>query len=323
MKNIGVKLIAVSFIIAVLAAGAVFMYLQSLGNKKETIQKSTILVAAETIPPRTRIEYKMIKEVEIVDNSIFDSYIKNVSDIIGKYPKETILKNQGFHNSKLISKNENELSLKIDNNHRAISINVTGSSAVSDLIKPGDFVDIIVYLPEKKEGNSVVRPDLSKIVLENVKLLAVDKQLNREEKLKDDRSKEAEKVATNFLVTLSVPISKIENLVLAERIGNLKLVLRPITNEKSTQTKGATWEELIVEKVEKQTVQEDKKNTRSEEKSDKYVVYTVKRGDTLRKISKAFYGDSKKYSLIKEANNMQNENIIITGTIIKIPVLDY
>ena len=38
--------------------------------------------------------------------------------------------------------------------------------------------------------------------------------------------------------------------------------------------------------------------------------YTVKHGDTLKSISREFYGDENKYTIIKEANNIQNENLI-------------
>ena len=170
-------------------------------------------------------------------------YIKDSSKIVGKYTKETIYKNEGFHNDKLLDKDGDELSLKIDSNHRAISINVTGDSGVSDLLKPGDTVDIIAYIAEKKDGAKVVRPDIAKIILQNIEILAVDKQLNREDKT-NDKTIDKEKTLTNFLVTLSVPTSEIEKLVLAESIGSIKLALRPLKDDNTTQTNGTTLEEL-------------------------------------------------------------------------------
>jgi pilus assembly protein CpaB len=47
----------------------------------------------------------------------------------------------------------------------------------------------------------------------------------------------------------------------------------------------------------------------------------VQPGDTLKKISTQFYGDESKYNLIKDANNIKDENLILAGEVIKIPIL--
>jgi len=323
MKNSGKRLILVSFMLAVLSSIGIFIYLKSLKTPDIEVKKRTILVANETIAPRTKIEKKMVKEIEVSDNAIFVDYIKESSNIVGKYTKETILKDEGFRKDKLINELDNELSLKIEGNNRAISINVNGSTGVSDLIKQGDFVDVIVYLSEKKDGQKIVRPDMSKILLQNIQVLAVDKTLNR-----DGEQRIA--VPTNYLVTVSVPIFDIEKLVLAEDIGELKLVLRPLEPDYIHKTEGANWQELILDDSKemknlfpeyKTKAAEENKVNISDYKYEKYVYYKVKQGDTLRKISTAFYGDPGKYNLIKQANGIGDQNLIKAGTGIKIPVL--
>jgi nucleoid-associated protein YgaU len=47
--------------------------------------------------------------------------------------------------------------------------------------------------------------------------------------------------------------------------------------------------------------------------------YTVKSGDTLSKISKAFYGDASQYMKIAEANNIDNPDVIQVGQELVIP----
>jgi pilus assembly protein CpaB len=243
MKNTAQKLILISFILALIASAIVFTYLKSLNIPKDNAKNVVILVAAETIPPRTLIEKRMIKELQVPDSSIFKNYINDTSKIVGKYTKETISKDEGFYTDKLLDNNKNELSLKIDKNHRAISINVTGESGVSDLLKPGDYVDIVAYIAEKKNGQIVVRPDLAKIVLQNIELLAVDKQINRDDNINEKVSSK-DKTETNFLVTLSVTPSELERLVYSESIGTIKLALRPMKDNKIIQTSGMTWEQL-------------------------------------------------------------------------------
>lgn len=324
MKNTGKKLIFVSFILAVISSILIYLYLQSLKTPNIAIKERTILVASETIPSRTKIDKKMIKEIQVPDNAIFKDYIIVSSNIVGKYTKVNILKNEGFINDKLINQLDSELSYKIEGNNRGVSINVNGSTGVSDLIKQGDFVDIIMDLAEKKEGQITVRPDISKILLQNIQVLAVDKKLN-------DDGAQREEVPTNYLVTLSVPIFEIEKLTLAEKIGELKLVLRPLIPDDIHKTEGAIWQDLLLDDFKemkdfspeyKTKPTEDSKINSSDYKYKKYVYYVIKKGDTLRKLSKSFYGDTETYILIKQVNGIYNENLIKPGTGIKIPVLE-
>ena len=52
--------------------------------------------------------------------------------------------------------------------------------------------------------------------------------------------------------------------------------------------------------------------------------YTVVKGDTLGKISKAHYGDANKYPVIFEANKpmLKDPNLIYPGQVLRIPELD-
>lgn len=320
MKNTAQKLILLSFVLSLVAAGVFYLYLKSLKSPGKADKKINVLVAAETIPPRTLIDKKMIKEIEVPQSSVLNNYVADSSKIIGKYTNETVYKNEGFNAANLLDKNGNELSIKIDSNNRAISVRVTGESGVSDLIKPGDCVDIVTYIAEKKDGIKVESPDTAKITLQNIKVLAVDKQIERNNNSNSEsssKSSDAEKTQTNFLVTLSVPISDIEKLVLAESIGSIKLVLRPLKDNSITNTDGVTRDELNVETTGSVT---DSKKDDSTVSSAKYKSYTVARGDTLKSISVKFYGIKEKYTVIKEANNIQDENLIVTGEVLKIPV---
>lgn len=314
MKKVGKQLILISFFLAVIASAVLFIYLNSLNNSKSSkiaSKKITVLVAAQAIPARTKIDKKMIAEVQVTDDDIFKGCIKKSSLVIGKYTKESMSKDEVFYNEKLFSSDGTEFSLNIQADHRAISLNVTGDSAVSYLLKPQDYVDIIAYLPEKKDAQKVIRPETAKLILQNIEVLAIDRQSARDVKQPD-------KMPNNFLITLSVPTTDIEKIVLAEDIGNLKLALRPLNSEDDAITEGATCEQLLNVNTSGENASEE--NTNSDDISNaEDIQYTVKKGDTLKSISEDFYGDPDKYPLIKEANNIENEDIILIGEIIIIP----
>lgn len=317
MKNIAQKMIIISFVLALIASAGVFLYLNSLKGAKETIKNISVLVAAETIPPRTLIEKKMIKELNVPDNTFFKDYISDSSKIVGKYSKETILKNEGFYQDKLQDKNGNELSLKIDSNHRAVSISVTGDSGVSNLLKPGDYVDVIVYISQKKDGQTEITPDIAKIILQNIELLAVDKQINRDSK-ESDAVNNKDKTITSFLVTLSVTPVELEKLVFSESIGTIRLALRPMKDNTITKTSGTTLKDITVNTNSTTVVATNGKSDLNNTK-ETYISYTVKKGDTLKLISGQFYKDENKYTIIKLANNIKDENYILPGQVIRIP----
>ena len=309
MKSMGKKLILLSFFLALISTLSIFAYLQSFKTIKNPVVKINILVAKETIPARTLIDKSMIQEIQVTEDSIFNNYIKDASKILGKYSKNTIIKSEGFREENLINKGSNELSVNIDSKHRAISINASGASGVSNLLKSGDYVDVVVYFPEKKELEVVVRPESAKMILENIQVIAVDKKIDRE-----DTTDPKEKVPATFLVTLSVPTLDIEKLVLAEDTGSLKLVLRPLTKETNVDTKGARWQDILGVTSDPNTA------TKPTVPASNDVSYTVKPGDTLRDISQTFYGDPEKFNVIKDENNIANENQIETGEVLKIPM---
>jgi pilus assembly protein CpaB len=318
MNSSGKKLILISFALAIIAASAAFIYLKSLSKPKNDVKEVTIPVASETIPERTKIEKKMLKEIKVPESTLISSYIKDSSEIIGKFTKEKILQNEGFIMDKISSTNENDLSFKIDENNRAVSLNVTGDTGVAYLIRPGDYVDVVVYITEKKDGQKIVRPEVAKTILENVKVLAVDMQISH-----DTANDSKDKMPNSFIITVSVPSPDVEKLVLSEDIGSIKLALRPVGNEIKSSTKGATVDDILQTNAEPSSSIADKSAKTDAGTSNKisFKYYTIKKGDTLKRISCAYYGTNDKYMLLKEFNNIKDENLIHPGITIKIPNL--
>ncbi len=59
-----------------------------------------------------------------------------------------------------------------------------------------------------------------------------------------------------------------------------------------------------------------------EEEEDNHELYTVKKGDTLSKIAKEYYGDAHEYKVIFEANRpmLKDPNLIYPGQVLIIPL---
>lgn len=297
MNTLAKRLFILAFILSLILTSMVYVYLNKFNFKNSKEEFVKVLVANADIPKGTVIEKKMLREIDIPKDSCQQGYVREYSSVLGKFAKENIIKDEILIFEKIQSQQISELSFNIDENHRAVSVNVTGDTGVSYLLKPGDYVDVIVFLSEKRENNRIVRRDIAKVILQNIKVLAVDRNITRENNPKDDG-----KVPPRFFVTLEVPAQDVEKLVLAEDIGKIKLSLRSNRSTDILNTNGALEKDFFLNKEEK------------------YVYYKVKKGDTLRNISRAFYGHPDNYDLLKEINNIRDENIIVPGMVIKVPV---
>lgn len=326
MKKSNKGIFLMALILALLGAGALFVYLRSLESPKVAqIETTSVVVAVADISARSQITAEMIKVVQVPVQGLIGTPVKTTDEIIGKYAKDNIYTNQQILPEVILDDISDELSLKIAGNNRAVTINVNELTGVNGLVKPGDFVDIVLFLPQITENNRI-RPDIAKLFLQNVEVLAINKRLSREA----PEVPAGENTESSYFVTLSVPIMDVEMLVLAKDIGSIELALRPLEGDYLYVTEGAIWQELLLNDMNQMKDMapeygvigtEPDQVQASEYSYDKYIYYVVKYGDTLKSISLSFYGNENLYSLIQQVNRIDDIDMILTGTGIKIPVL--
>lgn len=327
------RLLLLSLVLAILASGAIYLYLQSLDTRPEleTVEVYQILVAKTNIPARTVVSKEMLELVQGLDKPDQSLFYTDMSQVIGQMATQALYKGGPLSKQAFLQEDDLPLNLRITGNMRAVSVGVSGVNGVANLVQPGDRVDVIVYLPEIKENQVVIRPDIVKILMQNVEVLAIDSQLDTydyEEAIAIDETYESSKM---YLATLSLPIHEVEELVLAKDIGTIDLILRPLEGDYIYDTEGVIWQELLlddydklkdmfpnygVNSVGKVAIDEDAFSY------DEYIYYTVKYGDTLRSISLLFYENEDMYQLIKQVNRILDENMISAGMGLKIPLIE-
>ncbi|MDO9543174.1 MAG: Flp pilus assembly protein CpaB [Kiritimatiellia bacterium] len=133
-----------------------------------------------------------------------------------------------------------KMSLRISPEKRAMAVRVNEVIGVAGFIEPGDHVDALVVTRREEPGNPGVKPvNISKIVLENIPVLAIGKEVES-----GGRSKEKQQAAS--VATLEVTPEQGEKLALAVREGEIYLALRnPRSAETLSATKGAVLEHLL------------------------------------------------------------------------------
>lgn len=222
--------------IAALAA-AMVVY-TALKKREAEVQRAVvkvvdIVVAAHPLPVGTKIEPDAVKLAHWSRDVIPPGALTDPSAVIGHYVTKEIVENEPIVAGRLFTgqKTAGVMPLLIPPGMRAMSVPVDEVSDIAGFVQPHARVDVLVALGAGEAGPK----PLSKIVLENVEVLAVAQEI---EQKKDEP--EVVKV-----VTLLVTPEQAERLALASREGTLRLAMRNYTDHTIVITLGSDVDQML------------------------------------------------------------------------------
>jgi len=213
----------------VMGLAAVAVAAQWLG-KQPTLATKPVVVATREIQLGSALTADMLRVVEWPRGSLPDGVIEKEADLDGRVVKTTLQRNEPVLLNKLAPLGtKGGLSSVINEGKRAITVKVNEVIGVAGFALPGNLVDVMVNT--KDEADKPV----SKIVLEQILVLAVAQEANRDET----------KPRVVSAVTLEVTPKQAEKLDLARSIGNLSLVLRNQLDKDGAMSAGARKRDLL------------------------------------------------------------------------------
>ncbi len=109
---------------------------------------------------------------------------------------------------------------------RAISIKVNAESGVSGLIMPGDYVDVV--LTQVAEKADLARRALSETLLRNVRIIAIDQEIQGGQTNKATAGKVAQ------TVSLQLEPEQVQRIEVAKHLGTLSLAMRAAVELRDT-----------------------------------------------------------------------------------------
>jgi pilus assembly protein CpaB len=194
-----------------------------------------IVITAADIQLGQRIAPEMVRLVDWPGNAVPAGAFTDPAKLQGRVVRANIASGEPLSEAKLAPPGTTGgLSALISEGKRAISVRVNDVIGVAGFALPGNFVDVLVHTqqeaPEQARG-----PDISKIVLERILVLAVAQEVNRDET----------KPRVVNAVTLEVTPEQAEQLDLARSVGTLSLVLRNQIDPAPAATAGATKRDLL------------------------------------------------------------------------------
>lgn len=142
------------------------------------------------------------------------------ADYFGSVVREPILAGEPIVGRKIVRAGDSGyMAAYLEPGMRAMAIAVSTESAAGGFILPGDRVDVLVTI-ERDGGssdNGTAQKFASRVVLQNVKVLAVDQST---------RAADDQQAVVGATATLEIAPSDTETLALAKAAGSLSLVLR-------------------------------------------------------------------------------------------------
>jgi pilus assembly protein CpaB len=212
---------------AMLASMVVY---SSLKKKDEEMRKALagttpIVVAAHDIAVGAKIDAGSIKIIRWPRNALPPNAITDSNSVIGSVTRAELVENEPIVASRLVTadKTSGILPLMIPADMRAMSVAVDEVSDMSGFILPYTRVDVLLSLT----GNDK-EPGRSRIILQNVPVLAVAQTVARKDNPEPER-----------VVTLEVTPEQAEALAVASTQGKLLLALRSYGDNNIVTTSGS------------------------------------------------------------------------------------
>ncbi len=210
------------------------------------LEETVVMIASEDIPPYTEITDEMISKKEIAVEEDMKNFFKDEKDVLGKVSNSQIFPGEILNPNRLVSQEDASLGLaaRIEKGMRAITIAVDIEQGVSDTIRIGNYVDVIVIReidsgdlsasnffdqisgegqPENTQSlHTDVGRYVATVALQNVKVISLD----------DVFYKNEGNVEVGYeSVTLELTPEEATQLALLPEEGNIRLSLRSIEDD--------------------------------------------------------------------------------------------
>lgn len=231
--------IVVSIAIAATGTWFIYQWVQKQRAPKEMVQVKTeaipVAVAAVDIPWGTKLKPEMVKVLPFLKESLPTGYYSNWNDLKDRVLIQPVKANDPVTESKLApaSVQNGGIATVLTPGKRAVSIKGDKVIGLSGLINPGNRVDVLVTVDEARDNEKETK---TKLVLENISVLAAGTQIQKNEKGEP---------SPVDVYTLEVTPEESEKLALAGAEGKIQLSLRSYTDTAGVLTRGMTIPQLL------------------------------------------------------------------------------
>lgn len=196
----------------------------------------TIVVAARALSFGTVLTRDNLNEIVWPDGALPEGAFATKNDLL-KEGRRALLaplaRSEAVLKSKVTGPDQRaSLSALLDQDQRAVTVRVDDVRGVAGFVLPGDRVDVVLIRTLERQS---ARPEsVSEVLLQHIKVLAVDQLVNERQ--------ETPTVAK--AVTLEVSTEQAQKVLLATNVGKLSLILRQSGAGDPTEVKRVSESDL-------------------------------------------------------------------------------
>ena len=266
--------IVISLVIAITGSVFIYKWINLKTAPKEVVKVESeavpIVVAAADLQWGTQLRPEMIKTAPFLKESLPAGHFIRTKDLNDRVIIAPINRGEPVVEHRLApnSIKTGGVSAVLKSGKRAVAVKGDKVMGISGFVNPGNRVDVLVTLRDPK-----TKLDKTKVVLENIPVLATGTKIQRNEKGEP---------APVDVYTLEVTIEDAEKLSLAASQGKLQFALRNITDAEPVLTKGTTISQTLASLSMKETKQ---KTTRKWQPRESSVTVEIIKGNDLKKKS--------------------------------------
>jgi pilus assembly protein CpaB len=198
----------------------------------------SILVAMADVNMGELITPQMVKLEKWPKDNLPQGALVRPEDIEGRRAKVKLFAGEPILEAKLLPKGTDVAGASqfIPKGYRVVAVKVDDISAASNLIKPGDRVDVLVHL--KANPGSGINETRTITVLQDIKVFSVNDVFHTSGDNQDQT------IAARTVSMLVTP-EQAELITHATEMGQIRLVMRSVEDDSVAQTHGATQTDLL------------------------------------------------------------------------------
>jgi pilus assembly protein CpaB len=209
------------------------------GQPQAKLETVPIYVALHNINLGDPITPTMLSLQEWPKDKVPRGAISKLEELEGRRPRTAIFEGEPIMETKLLAPGQIADPIRsIPKGMRLKTIAVDAEKSAAGLLGPGDRVDVQLFV--RKDQRTGIETAKSKIILQNIRIFAVDQAVQRSADGRDERT-----IAKT--VSLMLSPEQASKLALAERIGEISLIPRNPDDEAATEWREYTIEDLLAD----------------------------------------------------------------------------
>jgi pilus assembly protein CpaB len=235
IKLIAAVLVAVTIVLLVVVYQMSRNYAENASKANQQVQavsaQTQVVVALKPLlanQPITKDEVALVP-VQVAPQD----YFANVDDVVNRVPLIDV--DAGSPVTPRYFKESNQLARLIPPGHKAVSLALTDVIGVGGFVRPGDVVDVLVYL--RNDQSNKIDPAQARILLRDALVLASDDHIvSPPQGGQSQNQNQNQQVRHERTVVVAVPDEQVTRVMLGASLGDVRLALHP---QAQTQVAGA------------------------------------------------------------------------------------